>query len=84
MYCARARAHLVAINSPLADLVKPSDLVAAAEPTRTPHDAQASPEAVASPSLRHKSGRAFWSVFEARVRAANARIEAKWNRVATR
>ena len=83
-YCARARAHLVAINSPLADLVKPSDLVAsvASEPTTAARETPASPDA--STSLRHKTGRAFWYVFEARVRAANARIEAKWKRVAAR
>ena len=81
-YCARARAHLVAINSPLADLVKPGDLVAAAA-FDTPAQI-AMPTGSAPSSLRHKVGPAFWSVFEARIKAANARIEAKWRRVAAR
>ena len=81
-YCARARAHLAAIDSPLAALIKPNDLVAAA--TADPAAKDAMPSGVAPASLRHKSGAAFWSVFEARIRAANARIEAKWRRVATR
>lgn len=78
-YCARARAHLSATNSPLAGLVKPGDLVAAAW---APDPAGAAPSDAAS--LRHKRGAAFWSVFEARIKVANARIEAKWRRVATR
>ncbi len=85
-YCARARAHLVAINSPLAALVKSSDLVAAAMPD-PPEQRMARgvmPTGEAPASLRHKVGAAFWSVFEARIRVANARIEAKWRRVATR
>ena len=85
-YCARARAHLVAINSPLAALVKSSDLVAAAtsEPPVRGEAQTAMPTGTAPASLRHKVGPAFWSVFEARIRTANARIEAKWRRVATR
>ena len=87
-YCARARAHLVAINSTLASLIKPADLVTptnlVAATTSDPAAGSAMPTGVAPPSLRHKVGAAFWSVFEARIRAANARIEAKWHRVATR
>ncbi len=82
-YCARARAHLVAINSPLAALVKPSDLVAMAA-VDPPTTQAAMPTGTATPSLRHKVGPAFWSVFQARIKAANARIESKWRRVAAR
>ncbi len=79
-YCARARAHLVAIASPLAALVKPNDLVAVA----SSEPPAAMPTGTAPPSLRHKVGAAFWTVFEARIKAANARIESKWRRVAAR
>ena len=79
-YCARARAHLVAIDSPLAGTIKPGDMVALSEPSVP----AAMPTGVAPPSLRHKVGSAFWSVFEARIKAANARIEARWRRVAAR
>ncbi len=79
-YCARAKAHLVAVNSPLAALVRPGDLVLASAPAPSP----TSHEGAAPASLRHKSGHAFWAVFETRIRAANARVEAKWKRVAAR
>ena len=82
-YCARARAHLLAINSPLAGLVKSADLVAAA-PAEPPVGG-AERSGATLPSLRHKAGPTFWHAFEARIKVANARVEAKWRaRVAVR
>ena len=81
-YCARARAHLVAIGSPLAGAITPADLVAvnqaAAEARRV-----AAHEPVPGVG-RARSGKAFWAAFESKVHRINARIEARWKRVAAR
>ena len=72
-YCARAQAHLAAVSSPLAATIKPSDLVVAAQ------------EDILAPSARRpKGGRSFWTAFQARIKTINARLEAKWKRVASR
>lgn len=65
-YCARAKAHLVAVGSPLAASITPADLVAAVgEP--------------ASPIVgRARMGKGFWAAFQARIKRINARIETKW------
>ena len=79
-YCARARAHLVAVGSPLAALISPT----------------IAPDLVSLPSTairvsgpvpgvgRARSGKAFWAAMEAKVSKISARIEARWRRVATR
>ena len=71
-YCARAREHLASIGSPLAGQIKPNDLVAVAGPIGRPN------------GRLPRSGPAFWTAFKARIATANARIEAKWRRVASR
>ena len=75
-YCARAKAHLVAIGSPLATSIKASDLVAATRPSEGATETGG--------RIAARGGPAFWTAFKARIRAANARIEAKWRRVAAR
>jgi hypothetical protein len=82
-YCNRARGHLAALGSPLA-------AIGASSPV-TPLFATYNPKptlALISPTAvyaKYKQGtpaatRAFWSAQEARVRAINARLEAKWHR----
>ena len=71
-YCSRARDHLVSIGSPLASRIKPDDLVAVMTSAGTPN---------ARPL---RAGPSFWGAFRARIATANARIEAKWRRVASR
>lgn len=78
-YCARARAHLVAVGSPLAAMITPSTLVAVKFADADPIKAPAVPG-----RGRARSGKAFWAVLEAKVKRINARLEAKWNRVAAR
>ena len=78
-YCARARAHLVAVGSPLAATIAPSDLAFV-----TPAVAHTG-SAPAMPGVgRARSGPAFWSALQAKVGKINARLEARWKRVATR
>lgn len=103
-YCQRARAHLRAANSPLADTIRPGDLVATlvtarvttprfdASPIATVQERGAKPKRTAAGAaippipvkLAHKSSARFWTAFEARIRKINARIEAKWRRMAAR
>lgn len=71
-YCARAKAHLAATGSALAATIHPSDLVADDAAT------------AASVPASGKVGSGFWTRFEARIRRINARIEARWRRVAAR
>ncbi len=96
IYCNRARNRLVAMNSPFATI----PAVARTEPAPVPAGAaaaaraqQARPVAAsARPTdvyavYKHgtpAASRAFWAAHEARIRAIDARIEAKWRRVASR
>lgn len=96
IYCNRARNRLLAMNSPFAA----PGTVAAVEPApvspgavvATKMQPSKSPASMARPSdvyavYRHgtpAASRAFWAAHEARIRAINARIEAKWRRVASR
>jgi soluble lytic murein transglycosylase-like protein len=71
-YCARARAHLVAMGSPLVASIKAEDLAAASAfdtPTARPAGA---------------ARRGFWGTFEARIKRINARIEARWRHASAR
>ncbi|MFT4115752.1 lytic transglycosylase domain-containing protein [Bradyrhizobium sp.] len=99
VYCNRARNHLVAVNSPLANgapavaatlptapLPAPAATVAAAAPTARASKGPAPPRAVYA---RFRQGtaaasRAYWAAQEARVGIIKARIEAKWKKVASR
>ena len=78
-YCARARAHLVAVGSPLAAMITPTDLVAVKLAV-----ADAGKTAAVPGRGRARSGKAFWAAFEAKVGRINARLEARWKRVAAR
>ena len=77
-YCARARAHLVEVGSPLAAMITPADLTAVTQALST-----ARRETVPGAG-RARSGKTFWATFEARVRRIDARLEARWRRVASR
>ena len=71
-YCARAKAHLVAIHSKVAFAkleiapLKPAAVSKAAEASRPKQKPAA------------KAGLSFWEAHEARIRAINAKIEARW------
>lgn len=78
-YCARARAHLVAVGSPLAAMITPTDLVAVKLAV-----ADAGKTAAVPGRGRARSGKAFWAAFEAKVGRINARLEARWKWVAAR
>ena len=78
-YCARARAHLVAVGSPLAAMITPTDIVAVKIAV-----ADASKAAAVPGRGRARSGKAFWAALEAKVGRINARLEARWKRVAAR
>lgn len=85
-YCQRAREHLASAGSPLAALITPASLVAAAH--ENPHAEQIDSEIRASESLRihgrMKRGSAFWAAFETRIHRLNAQVHAKWRRLASR
>ncbi|WP_244562178.1 lytic transglycosylase domain-containing protein [Bradyrhizobium lablabi] len=87
IYCNRAKLHLAALGSPLASgttppaIIPPSVLanISARPALNSPKDVYA----------QYRQGtpaasRAFWAAHEARIRAINARIEARWHRVASR
>jgi len=82
-YCARAKAHLTALASPLAArvVIPQVDL---AIPVQVP--GKPIPAAyLARPRNRTPAvSRAFWAAQEARIKVINARIEARWGRVAAR
>ncbi|WP_245286565.1 transglycosylase SLT domain-containing protein [Bradyrhizobium sp. ARR65] len=92
IYCNRARNRLIAMNSPFAL----PGAVAAVTPASTPARAPATAKAEAPTAVRptdayavykhgtNEASRAFWAMHEARIRAINASIEAKWRRVASR
>ena len=78
-YCARARAHLVAVGSPLAAMITTGDLVAVKEAV-----VAARKEAAIPGVGRARSGAAFWAAFESKVGRINARIESRWRKLAVR
>ena len=71
-YCQRARVHLASIGSPLAATITPLDLVAVAEASI--------PSETLRVAGRPKTGQAFWTAFQARIKRINASIESKWRR----
>lgn len=96
IYCNRARNRLIAMNSPFATpgaVVSPESARIASDTPAIAKARQAKPAAsLARPTdvyAVHRHGtpaasRAYWAAHEARIRAINARIEAKWRRVASR
>jgi Transglycosylase SLT domain len=83
-YCSRARARLAAMGSPYAG---PGTwpTVAAATDRRPSLPPVLSMEVYATYRRgTPAASRAFWAAHEARIRAINAGIEAKWRRVASR
>lgn len=81
-YCERAKAHLAAIDSKL-EFEKPVSLFAApalAAPMAVPASKPAVTAAVTGPKSRKALATtpSFWEAHEARVRALNAKIEARW------
>jgi hypothetical protein len=92
-YCARARAHLEATGSPLARLEVPPEVRAAIVLAAATEAAPEGLSAGASPSKGGRSrvrrarlrtpevSRRFWAAHEARIRAINAKLEARWVRV---
>ena len=72
-YCARARAHLVAVGSPLAATIKNADLQITMGASLS-----------AGPIDRPRNSAAFWSRFEQRIARAKAVVEAKWKRMEAR
>ena len=94
IYCNRARNRLVAMNSPFA-LPGAVAMTMEPEPAKTaPKKARDTKGDTTGPSptavyavYKHgtaAASRAFWAAHESRIRAINARIEAKWRRVASR
>lgn len=90
-YCARAKAHLVDIGSPLATTITAADLVAVSTPAiletarLTPGRPPQALPSLRTSSGRPKTGQAFWAAFQVRIKRANAKVEAKWaRRVASR
>jgi hypothetical protein len=81
-YCARARAHLAAIGSPLAS--GPAGTVMPAMPAPAADVYEAARHATGRGFARPLHGRAFWAAEEAHVRAVTLRLEAKWHRLASR
>ena len=96
IYCNRARNRLIAMNSPFAVPGAVAAVTAEPPPASTPVPAKAQGSPTQGPRARptdayglYRRGtaaasRAFWAAHEARIRAINARIEAKWRRVASR
>jgi Transglycosylase SLT domain len=90
IYCNRARNRLLAVNSAWAS----PEAVAASGPVATartaakamPNSHETSPVSVYAVYRRGTAAasRAFWAAHEARIREINARLEAKWKRVASR
>ncbi|WP_407178216.1 transglycosylase SLT domain-containing protein [Bradyrhizobium sp. STM 3562] len=91
-YCNRARNRLIAMNSPFATPGAVVAVTAASTPASAPATAKAEAPRVVRPTdayavYKHgteAASRAFWAMHEARIRAINAGIEAKWRRVASR
>lgn len=81
LYCARARAHLAAVGSPLATAIAAPGLVMPAIGEGPRMTLKASTRVAAAPP-RH--GPAFWLAEEARVRAIRASVQARWRRIALR
>jgi hypothetical protein len=98
IYCNRARNRLMAMNSPFATPGAVAAMTAEPPPASAPALAKAQETRTQGPRVpgrptdvyavyRHgtaAASRAFWAAHEARIRTINARIEAKWRRVASR
>lgn len=80
LYCARARAHLASVGSPLASAIAAPALVVQVANAREKPDSGLSTK-VSARAPRH--GPAFWVAQEARVHAITARLEARWRHVAS-
>jgi Transglycosylase SLT domain len=86
-YCNRARNRLLAMNAALASPGVVAALAPAASVKAT-SGAQALPRPASVYAIYRQgtaaASRAFWAAHDARVRLIRARIEARWNRVASR
>ena len=87
-YCERARTHLASIGSPLAATITPADLVSVAVAS-VPGDIvrpaeRPKPSENLTVNGHPKTGQAFWTAFQSRIRRINAGLEAKWKRTASR
>lgn len=87
-YCNRARNHLAALGSPLAEGAAPPPAIIPASvlANMQPKSLSISPRDVYA---QYRQGtpaasRAFWAAHEARIRAIKARIESRWRRLASR
>jgi hypothetical protein len=95
VYCNRARNHLLAMNSPVANgataAPAPAPVPATVVAATTTSTAR-SPKALSRPKevyARFRQGtaaasRAYWAAHEARISLIKARIETRWKRVASR
>ncbi len=83
-YCQRAQVHLASVGSPLAAMITPADLVMRSAVHAAEPSAVARPTEALTVAGRPKTGEAFWTAFQARVRRINAGLEAKWRRTASR
>ena len=85
-YCERARSHLASIGSPLAATITPVDLVSVAVASVPGEVVRPIERTKSAESLmingRPKTGQAFWTAFQARIRRINAGLEAKWKQTA--
>ena len=88
-YCNRAKGHLAALGSPLADGATPVSIV---PNSVLANNQPRSPSQLISPKdvyAQYRQGtpaasRAFWAAHEARVRAIKARLASRWRRLASR
>lgn len=84
-YCGRARAHLVAVGSPLAASVSVPAVADLASTSADPVLAAARRAQAHPPRVRTAAvSQAFWAAEEARASALRRRVEAKWRRMASR
>jgi soluble lytic murein transglycosylase-like protein len=81
LYCARAKAHLAAIQSPLADSPGPSPIVAEVLPKSREGRRSVKLSSFNGTRLR---GSAFWFAHDAHVAVLRARIERRWRVAALR
>jgi Transglycosylase SLT domain len=81
IYCGRARAHLAAMGSPLAETVSVPFVFEPPVQAKAPRMmARRGPPKYRTAAVSH----AFWAAEEARVKAITKRIEAKWRQMAAR
>jgi soluble lytic murein transglycosylase-like protein len=77
-YCGRAKAHLAAVGSPLADSASGPFVYDPALPR--PRSARRGPPRIRTAAM----SAAFWAAHEARVRALTQSLRSKWRRMASR